>query len=178
MRLERITGKSIGYGIEIQKELFPEESGRVNLEESLEEGSDYSYYLLYEGENCIGIIGLYSYPEDPESAWLGWFGIREAYRRKHFGTKALKAFEDLAVSTGYRYARLYTDEEDNDAALSFYRANGYVLEPYRNKDDPACLEYRTVIFSKSLTEKPLVPWGSRTIHLTEQIRKQEKYANG
>ncbi len=40
---------------------------------------------------------------------------------------------------------------------------------------PACMEYKTVIFSKPLVSGELVPWSSRNIHLTEQIAKQKKY---
>ena len=173
MTLERITEKNIDYAIQIQEELFPGESGRTNFEESMDESSGYEYFLLYENGTCIGVIGIYSYPEDPNSAWLGWFGIREDFRRKKFGTTALKEFEEMAAARGYLFARLYTDAVNNDAAIAFYQANGYASEPYQNPQDPACVKYRTVIFSKSLTSRPLEFWNNRSIHLTEQIAKQE-----
>ena len=173
--LERITLRNIEYAIQIQEELFPGESGRTNFEESLDESSGYEYFLLYEDGVCVGVIGLYSYPEDQNSAWLGWFGIREGFRRKNLGTTALKAFEEMAAARGYLFARLYTDALNNDVAIAFYKANGYVEEPYENALDPACVKYKTVIFSKALTVEPLVFWQSRNIHLTEQIAKQEKY---
>ena len=175
MHLERITGNNIDFAVSIQEELFPGESARVNYEESLEDSSGYEYYLVYEGDGCAGVIGLYCYPEDPDSAWLGWVGIREGFRRRHLGSAALKRFEDMAVSGGYRFARLYTDAVNNDAAISFYRANGYISEPYLNLEDPACLQYKTLIFSKSLSDDPLIIWNNRSIHLTEQIEKQRKY---
>ena len=175
MTLERITESNIDYAIRIQEELFPGESGRTNFEESLEENSGYEYFLLYEDSACVGVIGLYRYPEDSDSAWLGWFGIREGYRRKHLGTTAVRAFEEMAAARGYLFARLYTDAVDNDVAIAFYKANGYVEEPYENSLDPACEKYKTVIFSKALRDEPLVSWNSRNIHLTEQIAKQEKY---
>ena len=178
MTLERITEKNIDYAIQIQEELFPGESGRTNFEESMDESSEYEYFLLYENGTCIGVIGIYSYPEDPNSAWLGWFGIREDFRRKKFGTTALKAFEEMAAARGYLFARLYTDAVNNEVAIAFYQANGYVSEPYQNPQDPACMKYRTVIFSKSLTSRSLEFWNNRSIHLTEQIAKQEKYSKG
>ena len=147
MTLERITEKNIDYAIQIQEELFPGESGRTNFEESMDESSGYEYFLLYEDGTCIGVIGIYSYPEDQNSAWLGWFGIREDFRRKKFGTTALKAFEEMAAARGYLFAQ--------------------------NPQDPACMKYRTVIFSKPLTSRPLEFWNNRSIHLTEQIAKQE-----
>ena len=172
MKLVRITENNLNYAVSVQEELFLGESARTNYEESLEESSGYEYYLIYEDEACAGIIGLYQYPEDPESAWLGWFGIREGFRRKHLGSKALKQFEEMAVSKGYRFARLYTDAVNNDTAIAFYRSNGYVDEPYLNIQDPACLKYKTLIFSKPLDSGELVLWNSRSIHLTEQIAKQ------
>ena len=178
MTLERITKNNIDYAIQIQEELFPEESGRANFEESVDEKSGFEYYLLYEGGECVGVIGIYSYPEDHESAWLGWFGIREDFRRKSLGTTALKAFEEMAASRGYLYARLYTDAMNNDAAIAFYKVNGYIDEPYQNLKDPACMKYKTVVFSKALKSRPLELWNNRNIHLTEQIAKQEKYGKG
>lgn len=175
MTLERITQANIRYALQIQEELFPGESARTNYEESLSEKSGYEYFLVRKDGICVGIIGLYSFPEDHDSAWLGWFGIRKGFRRKHLGSAALQIFEKMAASQGYLYARLYTDAVNNDTAIAFYKANGYICEPYENKEDVACLKHKTVIFSKPLTSKSLIPWGSRNIHLTEQIEKQEKY---
>ena len=174
MRLERIAENNLRYAVEIQAELFPGESAEANYEDSLEEASPFEYYLIYEKGVCAGIIGIYSYPEDPDSAWLGWFGILEGFRRKHLGSMALKRYEEMAAARGYRFARLYTDAVNNDAAIAFYKANGYLGEPYLNPQDPACRQYPTLIFSKSLTSDALVPWNSRSIHLTEQIAKQRK----
>ena len=174
MNLERITENNINDAVSIQEELFPQASARTNYEESLDPSSDYEYYLICHEGAWIGVIGLYRYPEDPDSAWLGWFGIRDAYRRNHFGSAALKLFEQMAVEKGYHIARLYTDAVDNDAAIAFYRANGYISEPYLNMHDPACMKYKILIFSKPLARYELVPWNSRIIHLTEQIEKQRK----
>lgn len=175
MTLEKVTKDNIDLSVQIQAELFPGESARKNFEESFEADYDYDYYLIYENGVCAGIIGLYCYPEYPDSAWLGWFGIREAFRRKHLGSTAVKAFEEMAIAKGYRFARLYTDAENNDTAIAFYKSNGYFCEPYENTQDPACTKYKTLIFSKSLTAEALLPWDNRSIHLTEQIEKQLAY---
>ena len=170
--LERITSSNIDLAVQIQAELFPTASARANYEESLDPASGYEYYLLYEGRDCVGITGLYNNLGDHDSAWLGWFGIREGFRRRHLGSEALRRFEEMAAARGYRFARLYTDAENNDAAIAFYRSNGYVGEPYFNADDPACEEFRILIFSKSLTDQALIPWNNENIHLTEQIARQ------
>ena len=67
----------------------------------------------------------------------------------------------------------YTDAENNDAAIAFYKSNGYSYESYQNPEDPACVKYKVLIFSKALTYEELVPWNNRSIHLTEQIAKQK-----
>ena len=178
MTLELITEGNLEMAVRVQEELFPGESGRANLEDSVMENTDFAYYLLHEDGACVGISGIYRYPEDPESAWLGWFGIREGYRRWHLGSEALKKFEEMAADRGFRFARLYTDAENNDEAIAFYTANGYFCEPYQNEGDPACRENPTLIFSKPLTTDGLVLWNSRSIHLTEQIMRQQKYTRG
>ena len=81
----------------------------------------------------------------------------------------------MAIAEGYRFARLYTDAKDNDVAISFYKANGYVCEPYENTQDPICMIIKTLIFSKVLTDDELVLWNNRNIHLMEQIAKQKQY---
>lgn len=177
MTLVRITKDNLEYAVRIQEELFPGESGRENFEDSVSGRFDYAYYLIYEDGQCAGVTGIYQYPEDNDSAWLGWFGIREGSRRRRLGTAALKAFEDMAAGRGCRFARLYTDAENNDAAIAFYRANGYVSEPYENPEDTACMKNKTLIFSKALTSDTLVMWNNRSIHLTEQIAKQNKYSS-
>ena len=175
MTLERITEENIDYASEIQAELFPEYSGRRNYEDSLAEDSRFEYFLVYEDGACAGITGIYSYPEYPESAWLGWFDIRENYRRKHLGSAVLKKFEEMAREKGFRFARLYTGAEDNDIAIAFYKANGYQPEPYCNAQDPVSLKYKALIFSKSLTSEPLIPWNNRNIDLSGQEEKGKQY---
>ena len=171
--LVRITENNLDYAVRVQEELFPGESARTNYTESLSEGSGYEYALMYQDGACVGVIGLYRYPEDPESAWLGWFGVRAGYRRRRLGSEALGMFEETAAARGYRFARLYTDAVNNEAAIAFYKANGYTCEPYENTRDLAAADHKTLIFSKALTSDPLIPWNNRSIHLTEQIAKQE-----
>ena len=104
MELEKVTEKNIDFAVEIQEELFPGESGRANFEESIYGSAGFEYFLLYENGTCVGIIGIYSYPEDPKSAWLGWFGIRKEFRRETSwlrssgnGSRTWQPKEDIAI---------------------------------------------------------------------------------
>jgi len=68
MQLEWITENNISFTVLLQEKLVPGESAKANYEEPLEESSCYEYYLIYEGKECAGIIGLYYYPDDLDSA--------------------------------------------------------------------------------------------------------------
>ena len=61
MYLERITGQNLPFAVSVQEELFPGESGRANFEESMDESSGYEYFLHYENDACVGVIGIYSF---------------------------------------------------------------------------------------------------------------------
>ncbi len=174
MKLERISADNLELAVSVQETLFPNESARVNFEESISGAADYEYYLIYEDDTCAGVIGIYSLQDDPCSAWLGWFGILSQFRRNHLGSEALKKFEEMAAAKHFKYARFYTDEEDNDTAIAFYKAAGYTPEPYRNEDDEVCMKYKTLIFSKTLCDEPVPLWNNRNMHLTAQIAKQEE----
>lgn len=113
----------------------------------------------------IGLSGIYEEEADPESAWLGWLGVLPEYRRERFGTRMLNAFQGEARDTGYKYARIYTNE-GNMPARELYKSAGYIME--RLDYEPP--EYVKVggdvlIYSMSLDKEkwPLVPWGSRPL---------------
>ena len=172
--LQRITAYNLELAVSLQHEIFPIPNcdARQNYIDSMSKEENLEYYLIYNNEICVGITGIYQCKSDPDSAWLGWFGIKKEYRQKHFGTGAMKLFEELAIERGYKYARVYTDAIDNDVAIAFYRANGYKSEEYNNEDDPACIDNKVLIFSKSLIQGEVPLWNNRNIYLTEQMEKQ------
>ena len=175
LTLDPITLNNLEIAVSVQHELFPFENcdARINYVESINGLNTANYYLIKNDGFCIGITGIYTCKSDVDSAWLGWFGILAPYRKQHFGTQAMQLFEDLARERGFKYVRVYTDAEDNDIAISFYKANGYVCEEYNNPiDDPACIENKVLICSKSLDKSEVVLWNNRNIYLTEQIQKQ------
>ena len=167
-----ITNGNLDIAIDIQNRIFPEYSAKTNYIEAIEKKTDNKYFLLSDGSEYVGITGIYSYIVDPESAWLGWFGILEDYRNKGYGSEALLIYEKMARERGYRYARLYTDKFDNDAALHFYKSRGYTFEDYINEKDEASLRFPILIGSKSLDGSKAALWNNRNIEFTEQIKKQ------
>ncbi|MCR4949803.1 MAG: GNAT family N-acetyltransferase [Solobacterium sp.] len=179
IHLVRVTKENLDYAVFIQNTLFPSFNGQANFEDSVSGKADNEYDLVYDQDVCVGITGIYTYDTDPDSAWLGWFGILEPYRRRHYGKETIRLFEEAAKARGFHHTRIYTDRYDNETAIAFYTSCGYTSEIYDNPYDPACYEYPMLIFSKSLNGSPVIPWNNRSIHLTEQMEKelmpQKKY---
>ena len=128
------------------------------------------YYLVYDGEALVGITGNYIVPEDEESAFLGWFGVTPEMRRNHYGSKILKSHEEELIKLGYKYSRLYTETENNDATKNFYERNGYVGELYNCPDEPAMMANYLTVYSKSLGDYPLTPWNNRNMKVAEESK--------
>src|SRR5216683_2057455 len=48
-------------------------------------------FLIQSSNEIVGVSGLYRQPGmDPTTLWIGWFGIRPAWRRQGFGTKVIR----------------------------------------------------------------------------------------
>lgn len=173
MELIKIDKSNIGLAREIQCLLFPDSDAAVNYIEAVEHVSGYEYWLVQVDGEYVGISGIYSLPVDPDSAWLGWFGILPQFRRMGLGSRVIRAFEDVARERGFLYARLYTGRYDNEVAKAFYRANGYQEEFYDCPEDPGGLVEPLSIFSKALSEGSTVPpWGNKSMSIDEQLKKQ------
>ena len=110
----------------------------------------------------IGISGIYVEKADPKSAWLGWLGVVPEHRRERFGTRMLNAFADECRDRGFRFARLYTNE-NNTAAREFYKFNGFKEEKFVGEAPDYVLNGGPVwIYSRSLYPYEECPdWGDR-----------------
>ena len=110
----------------------------------------------------VGMSGIYLEDADPDSAWLGWLGVLPEYRREHYGTRIMNEFLNECRERGFKFARLYTNE-NNIVARAFYEANGFIGEKY-NGEVPECVKTGgdVWIYSKSLCPAvPCIPWGDR-----------------
>ncbi len=173
MLLKRVTEENFSVALKIQNTIFPDYNARENYLQSISGESDNIYWIIYAGDIAVGISGIYNYPVDDESAWLGWFGILSEYRKCGYGSKALELFEKEALRQGYKFARLYTERYNNDVARRFYEKNGYICEKYDNKEDPACYEYPIDIYSKALRGK-YKAWNNKYIGFTKQVELQSR----
>ena len=174
MDIIKIDRNNIDAALAIQRTLFPGYDATVNYIEAIDGISGYEYWILSMNGVHIGISGIYSLKEEPQSAWLGWFGILPRYRKNGLGSEALSVFEEEARKRGFRFARLYTGRQNNDVAKSFYAANGYVEEHYDCREDSGAVPGTVSIFSKKLyPEDELPPWNNRNMHLDEQRAKEQ-----
>ncbi|MCR5794613.1 MAG: GNAT family N-acetyltransferase, partial [Solobacterium sp.] len=114
-----VTKENLEYAVRIQNTIFPEYNGEANYIDSITGKTDSAYSLVYDGDTCIGITGLYTYDTDPDSAWLGWFGILEPYRRRGHGRELIRLFEEAARERDFSHTRIYTDRYENDTAIAF-----------------------------------------------------------
>ena len=172
---ERITYDNLELACKIQNTIFPEEDGRQNFIEQINKDpyrKEQDYSIVYINEEPVGITGIYSYHEYPESAWLGWFGILNEYRGKGYGRLALETTIEKAKEKGYTKFRLYTDEFAT-SAHKLYESCGLVKELYDNPDDlDAFIDAKIYIYSKSLTPDQIDLWNNKNIGLKEQSYKE------
>ena len=122
MKFEKITYDNLELACKIQNTIFPEEDARQNFIEQINQDpyrKEQDYSIVYVDNEPIGVTGIYSYHEYPESAWLGWFGILNEYRNKGYGKKALEKTIELAKEKG---AQLNIDFGS--------QIRSYVMHPY------------------------------------------------
>lgn len=176
--LKRVDKANLELACKIQNEIFPQENARQNYIEQINKDSyrkEQDYYIVYLDETPIGVTGLYSYHEYPDSAWLGWFGILEKYRNNGYGSAVLDKTIKLAKEKNYTKFRLYTDEYAK-SAHKLYKSKGLIEEPYDNKDDKdEYFDAKIYIYSLSLTDDPIDLWNNKTIGLKEQGEKENMY---
>ena len=171
--LNLITSENVDYAIRVQNEIFPEYNGKNNYLSSIENSKQSQFFLVFDKKKCIGVTGIYSYKNDHDNAWIGFFGIKEEYRNRGYGSKTLKLTEKYAKSMGYKFVRLFTDKLDNDLAIKFYRDNGYTFEDYNNDEEALKDEFNVIIGSKSICDEEVPLWNNKFINLTKQTAKQQ-----
>lgn len=162
----KINQENIQYAIEIQHEIFGHLDATKDYEAFVKGENDNNFFLLYDGDHCIGVSGIYHYGADYENAWLGWFGILPNKRRNAIGSDALRLIDETARDLGFKTMRcLISDDEIYDGTQAFFKCNGYKQEEYKTSKDPESLKKNYYIFSKSLFPEPLTMWDNRNLNL-------------
>ncbi len=172
---ELITETNLNLAVKIQNIIFPLENAeqvyKYAVAEMINKPTDpqYKYFLVKDNSTYIGLWGIYR-EKSRKEAWLGWFGVLPQYRGKGYGEQIFKIFENYAINNNYQIIRLYTDEIDNANACKLYEKMGMIKEYYNNKHDINKKIGKIVIYSKSLTNKPVKLWNNKNIHLNSDLR--------
>lgn len=191
---------NVESAIKLQKEIFPNGDGTLNLLASIDRelfikmtGVYYiddkvKYYLVYSDNKLIGITGLYSYYEKwPNDVWLAWYGVLSKYRRQGYGTDILNWTINKSKELGYETIRLYTDIKENNIAVKLYKKLGFIEEKYDAED----LCFDSYIYSKNLIDNKVELWNNKKLNLSYQteldhfdkikiqdiLNKYQKYIN-
>ena len=178
IKFMRINQDNLELACHIQNTIFPEEDGRENFIEQINNDpyrKELDYYIVYLSNTPIGVTGIYSYHEYPTDAWLGWFGILKEYRHFGYGGITLDKTISLAKEKGYKNFRLYTDEYAK-SAHKLYESRGMIKEVYDRKDDQdEFFVAKVYIYSLSLTNKEVRLWDNKLLWLKEQGEKENLY---
>lgn len=164
----KINKNNLEYAIEITKELFPNRDAKPYYEGAVSGENDYNFFLVYNGDDCVGLSGIYHVGADYENGFLGFFGILPKYRRESLGSDALRLLDETARDLGFRTMRALVNKTlDDEGVIPFLKANGYSLEEYYNPRDKASLNHDYIIMSKSLFQEPINPWNNKNLHISE-----------
>jgi len=81
--------------------------------------------LAFDGDDAVGMLtGTFlRHPDKPLSLFVNELGTREAWQRRGIATALMREAIAIARARGARGVWLGT-EEDNDAAIAFYRSLG------------------------------------------------------
>lgn len=172
---EPVSENNLKLIVELQNQIFPGESAQQNYIETIKQDSyrkELCNWLVFHDVTPIGVVGLYSYHEYPQTAWLGWFGVLPEYRGLGYGSTIFDFWMNSAKDKGYKEARLYTDKHANKDAIEFYKHKGLIEEEYYNEKENSEINNTTLIFSLSLTDQAIEKWNNKFLELTEQLIKQ------
>lgn len=130
------------------------------------------YFLVFCGKKPIGVTGFCPDNKQKDECWVAWLGLLSSERGKGYGKIILEQTLSFMKDSGYKTARLYTSRKWNADAQFLYKKVMDLEEEYRQEGE-AYLHY--VVFSKSLSNEPVLPFGNRNLNL-QQAEKEDKLA--
>lgn len=89
----------------------------------VEKFNKYAHVVYAYDGRVLGYAAFYA--NNPEYAYISLIAVRPKFQKLHIGKRILKYCEDISRSYDIPNIRLEVDK-DNDIAIRFYTANGYV----------------------------------------------------
>jgi len=162
--------EKIFLATEIEMIIFPDSCGYNSYYYANKIGNP--YFFVKHNDDIIGITGIYENPllNEPDTAWLGWYGLMHSNRGKGFGKQILLDTINEAKCRGYDTFRLYTSKTKCKTACKLYDKVMDIGEDY-TREQP---EMKRVVYSKSLTNEKVVPWGGRDLYLRKDEESEKK----
>lgn len=163
-----------------QMSFWPTECGFNSYYRAYKKGKP--YYLVYDGDTLVGITGIYDDERlgEEHTAWLGWFGVLEVFRKRGLGKEILLQTLRLAKSMGYDTLRLNSSKREDVCpnALHFYTKMidklGGFLEDYTLEQQ----DQEMIVVSFPISTKKITKWGNRKLYLDDDLKdEQEGYKN-
>lgn len=169
LRYEEIVSGNIVFATQIEMEIFPGMCGYLSYKKAYEKGEP--YFLAYLGDKAAGITGLYTEERlgEKNTVWLGWYGVLPEYRGQGLGRQILLDTIAEAKKMNFDTFRLYTSVKNCADACRLYDKVMDIGEDY-TLEEP---QMQRRVYSKSLTDKEVVPWNGRYLYLTENHDEEE-----
>ena len=167
MEFVEITMDNILEATDIQMAIFgPKECAYLCYLQHIQ-NNDPAYYIVKDSSgNNIGISGIYVEPFEPNTAWLGWYGVLSECRNKGYGTKILEHTIEIAKNNGYKNFRLYTDVINPKAHKLYDKIMDFSEEYVEDK-------YTVLVYSKTLCEEPCNKLNNKCINLASKSNEQD-----
>lgn len=170
-----MTQETLSIALELRREGWPHEeikSDDYYFAEAKELDTIDRVWLVYYGEELIGLTGIYVFDEDEsgwdnsESVWMDWFMIKTEYRRQGFGKQVLLDTIQYCRELGrFKFFRLDTTFWEGRPALKSYDKIMEFSERY-NAEVPDTKEGEYyLIYSLALHGDKMKPWGNQLLNL-------------
>ena len=166
MEFIEINMQNIFEATDIQMEIFGAKDCAYLCYIQHIQNNDPAYYIVKDEDKVVGVSGIYVEPFEPNTAWLGWYGVREEHRKKGYGTKILEKTIEIAKELGFKHFRLYTDVINPNAHKLYDRVMDY-------KEEYSEPNFKVLIYSKSLCEKPCPKLNNKFINLAAKDKEQD-----
>ena len=178
LKFELLSKSNFDEALAIQRLCFPDEDENAEIDFKAvldpqirsEWKGELVDWVIFNDTKPVGIVGLYSYPEYKEDAWIDWFAILPEFRGKGYARITMDFIEAEAKRRNFKNLRSYTGEHANKEACHFFQGLGWKSEPYLGEDR----REETLIFSKSLQGGEAPAWDNRYLHFDmREIRRSE-----
>ena len=170
LRFEEITPENINLATKIELEFFPDMCAYCSYEDSFKNNN--RYWIVYDENEIVGITGIYENAGlgEPNTCWMGWFGVLPEKRQCGYGKAILKKTIEIAKEMKYDTFRLYTSKILCPEAIFFYDKLMDFGEDYTLEE----LELQRRVYTKSLTDKPATKWKNKKLNLDYEKKREEK----